>query len=359
MSIPWKSAVDELMLMRGKGFQVSQYLGVISGLKASIDDWIQVQQLEAYGTHLRRAGLTYEIDCIFRRLPDTHKAFGTMYAPTTRAIGLPWVAEVQISPATINGNANWEDADLGTNAVRMYKPTDEAHIVVARTREAAAETLACAWYPVIVENRVMTCPHGDAIRLGDALGYPRCCVDFFIAHNNWPRQNQYAEAAKVSTSLDWRANCLAKNTQWELIFHMPCAFDCPATLTYSAALLEAVREYNEAYARRIEDELKRTVLVASERLVFALNDAQFMDNASVNYSSVESLQAMVRLRDPRHDDYYALLAAGNNLKIADGAVIVMQDGRDLGSLLAYADRGVAEVPLVLDFCGSSTRLGLN
>jgi hypothetical protein len=358
MSYPWKSAVDELKLLRGKGFQVSQYLGVISGLKASIDDWIQVGQLETYGRYLRRAGLTYEVDCIFRRLPDTRKAFGTMYAPTTRAIGLPWVAEAQISAATID-DCTKSDADLGTNAGLPYKPNDEAHIIVARTSEAAAETLACAWYPVIVEGRVMTCPHGDAIRLGDALGYPRCCVDFFIAHNNWPRQNHYAEAARVSASLDWRANCLAKNTQWELIFHMPCSFDCPATLTYSAALLEAVREYNEAYAQRIENELQRTVLVASERLVFALTDPQFTDNSYVNYSSVESLQAMVRLRDPRHDDYYALLAAGNSLTIADGAVIVMQDGRALGSLLAYADRGVAEVPLVLDFRGSSKSLGVN
>jgi len=340
---PWKRVFSELIELRGGALQVAQYMGALSGLKRSLDDWIPYSQLPAYLSLIADLGLAIELDCVFSRLPETQQsAFGSRYAPTTRAGGR------SLSSKEVRALMNGQPCD-GSNSDFHFAPGDEVHVVVAKQPEWALQTLGAAWYPLVVDNRIITKPYGDAFRLGSALGYPECCVRFFMEHNQWSTQNQFAETLKASRALSWKANCLAKNTRWMLIFHMPCAFDCPATLEYSGLVLEEVRRFDPAYANSIEAYLKQTVLVSNERLAFTLGSARKSKSNRISYINVKSLQEFIAVRDPLHDDYFNALSAGDELLIEDGTIFIWKNGEFVRAIETSCDQGIAEVPLVLDF----------
>lgn len=322
---PWREGLYDLLRLRKEALQLAQYVAVLSGLKRSMDDWIPGPLFEPYRSVIERMGLAMAIDCVFAPLPDTQRTFGLDWAPTTRSAGRPYDPREPLDRRS------------------------QVHVVVSSRPEWAAETLALAWYSLVVEGRVIYRPHKDFFRFGLALGYPECCVRFFMEHNDWPRQNTMAEAARVSRSLSWKANCLAKNSPWMLIFHMPCAFDCARTLEYSTSLIEEIRDFDRTYADTIEGFLKRTFLVVNERLVFALLGAGRGAQGRVRYEGADDLHKNMVLKDPRHEEYESLLAGGNELSVRDGAVLAWQDGTLTGSVETRCDQGVAEVPLILRF----------
>lgn len=322
---PWTETLSQLAELRGPGMQAAQYLAVLAEVRLSIDDWVPTPQFERYRRLIGKLGLALEIDCVFKPLPASRQVFGLEYAPTTRAVGKPY-----------------SEADPAD-------PRDSVHVVIARTPAQAAETLALAWYPLVVGNRVTYKPRIDFRRLGTAFGYPECCVDFFMEHNDWPRQNNLAESAKASKRYSWKANCIIKNTSLMLIFHMPCSFDCPATLDYSRAVFSEMSRFDPRLAQRVEDFAKQTFLVVSERLSFVLEDARSAGDGRVGYRRADSLHRHLSLKDPQHEDYCRALDSGNELAIWDGTIFIWKDGRLRQTIETRCDEGVAEVPILLDF----------
>jgi hypothetical protein len=191
----------------------------------------------------------------------------------------------------------------------------------------------------------------DVYRLGLAFGYPECCVKSFMEHNDWPRQNTIAEAARASSRFLWQTNCLAKNTTLMIIFHMPCAFDCPATLAYSCSLIKEVRAFDSQFAADIEAFLRQVVLVLNERTGFMLRGVTTTKNGRIRYQRVESLRGFFGIEDALYEPCLQALQGGNELSISDGSVLVGSDGKVSRVIETSCDRRIAEVPLILDFRG--------
>jgi len=223
------------------------------------------------------------------------------------------------------------------------------HLFVARRGDLAAEARAAGWYPVEIGGRIVHKPLIDHRRLGLAFGYPLCCVDFFLHHNDWPRQNTLAEAARRPTALSWQANSLPKKSPFMLLFHMPCTFDCEATREQARVTLEALREVDSAFAERIESFLRGLFLSISERAVFRLQGAREFGDDRVRYRSALDLRAAGSVQESWEERYHELLAAGDEVRVEEGDVHVLRQGRLVASLGCRCDRGVAEVPLLLDF----------
>ncbi len=328
-SIGWTpglvQAMDDLANLRFAGLQVAQYVAVLSGVRRSLDDWVPGPQFETYRRLIGQLGLALEIDCAFLPIPDLDRVVGLEYAPTTRFTGRPYSPEVHADPHA------------------------SVHVVVAGKAEWAADTLAAGWYPLVLDNRVTYKPRVDFRRLGLAFGYPECCVRFFLEHNDWPRQNTMAESARASRVLSWKANCVPKNTPWMLIFHMPCAFDCPATMAYSEALLKEIAGYKPQLAAEIEAFLRQTFLVTTEKLCFRLVDASPAGPDRVRYQRVETLHRNMSGRDPRDERYLRAFAAGHEVSISDGTIFVWENGTLRDAVATHCDDGVAEVPLLLRF----------
>jgi hypothetical protein len=316
----WTGLLRRLVEIRSSEALLTQYVAVIAGLRHALDDWIPASHFQDFCELMAQQELSVEADCVFKPLVNVSTLEGRSLAPTTQAAGLPFPQGMDDSQQT------------------------RVHVIVSSRSAWAAQTLAAGWYPVFVDRRMVRKPLVDHRRLGIAFGYPECCVNFFISHNDWPRFNTLADAAQASTCFRWETNCLLKHSPWSTLFHMPCSFDCRATVDYSKKLLDALSQYDAAYATRIQASLQQCFLVISERLAYVLIDASVTEKARASYHKAIFVGAAAE-----HDRYGELLAGGDELEISDGVVFIYNDGRLIHTFETRCDRGIAEVPLLLAF----------
>jgi hypothetical protein len=320
VSWQWTGILRSLVEIRSSEALLTQYVAIVAGLRHALDDWIPASHFQVFCELMAQQGLSVQADCVFRPLVNHSMLEGRSLAPTTQATGLPFPQGMDDSPQT------------------------RVHVIVSSRSDWAAETLAAGWYPVFVDRRMVRKPLVDHRRLGIAFGYPECCVDFFINHNDWPRFNTLADAARASTRFRWETNCLLKHSPWSTLFHMPCSFNCQLTVDYSKKLLDALSQYDAGYARRIQASLRQCFLVISERLAYVLVDASVRDKARAIYHKAIFVGAAAE-----HDRYGELLARGNELEISDGVVFIYNDGKLIHTFETRCDQGIAEVPLLLGF----------
>ncbi|MEE8519569.1 MAG: hypothetical protein V3S98_10640 [Dehalococcoidia bacterium] len=217
-------------------------------------------------------------------------------------------------------------------------------MVVSSRRDWASEAIAAVWYSVAVEDRIVRKPLIDHYRFGLALGYPKCCVRFFLRHNDWPRMNTLADAASNSARVCWETNSFPRHTPWMAVFHMPCSFDCSATRSQTIAVLEAVRGLDRQYAEYIERFMRQPVLVSNEVLCYALVGGRLTTTGRVAYE-----EAIYLGGHQRSDAYGCSLTNGDEVTVSDGIIFVSRSGCLVDALETRCDRGVVEVPLLLMF----------
>jgi hypothetical protein len=312
----------ELIEARDSDRQLAQYAAVAAGLRRSLDDWVAADRFDNFKSLMARLGLVVEVDCVFEPLAQQTQVVGSEYSPTTRAVAVPFRGS---TPG----------------------PRSRLHIVVSSRAEWAAEALASAWYSVAVRGCVLRKPLIDHVRFGRALGYPECCVNFFLKHNDWGRQNTLAEAVRRSGSFKWETNCLTKLTPWMLSFHMPCSFDCPETIRYAREVLDAVRAWDAQFADEIVAFMCRPCLALSERFACAFNGIP--SGGGCEYTSIEDLCLDAPNRPPYDEARMAALARGNKLKIADATVFIYRSDTLIETLEAKAEPDVIEVPCIFPF----------
>lgn len=313
--------------LRGTSLLLPLYIAVAQEIRRSLDDWIPVSRFSEFLELMQRLDLHVEGDCVFEPLTGEVSGLESR-APTTRAQGRP------LSKG-LDGAA----------------PGSKVHVVVSRRKTWARAARAACWYPVVVKGRVLVKPLVDHVRLGLAFGYPPCCVDFFLRHNDWPRQNTLAEATKATESFHWQANCLAKTTPWMLLYHMPCSFDCPRTVEQSTAIYEAVREIDAKYAAQIRRFLSLAYLSISERAAFAFEGARWRpDGRGLRYRELVNLRTGSGVQEGWEKGYAEDLAAGDEVRLEDGGLLlVLRRGKAIKVLATRCDRGVAEVPVLMRF----------
>jgi hypothetical protein len=305
--------------------QLPQYAAVAAGIRRAVDDWVPTDRFVRFRALMMRLGIVVEVDCLFEPSAADAPVIGSEFAPTTWAAARPFCENDRLTPGS------------------------RVHVVVSSRAEWAADALAAAWYPVSINGRVLRKPLIDHVRLGKAFGYPDCCVDFFLRHNDWARQNTIAEAVRRSGSFRWETNCLTKHTPWMLSYHMPCSFDCAESIRYGRGVMEAVRAWDAEYADAIAAFMRRPCLMLSERFACALDGGRAIGDHRYAYDRIDDLNAEVAKRGPDHRRREVLLAAGDNVEIADATLLVRRGDEVVGVIETRADRDVVEVPLFLPF----------
>ncbi|TMM18441.1 MAG: class I SAM-dependent methyltransferase [Actinobacteria bacterium] len=103
---------------------------------------------------------------------------------------------------------------------------------------------------------------GDQEAIGDFLGYPPCCREFFrrvwvddgMVDTTWPMAVATAGAAPGTTTIDVtgppEANILWRWMGVRAVPHLPCRLDCPATAELGARLVEVGRQ--SGFAQEME-----------------------------------------------------------------------------------------------------------
>ena len=114
------------------------------------------------------------------------------------------------------------------------------------------------------ENAVLANYHelkNNHAQLGNILGYPKCCVEFFA--KNQPERsaadNDYIVPMLTNTdgnSFPFYNNILLRNQDISLLSHFPCSLNCSASAELGKKYLSAVRKHDSALAEQIASKLK-------------------------------------------------------------------------------------------------------
>jgi hypothetical protein len=97
-------------------------------------------------------------------------------------------------------------------------------------------------------------PAGFSRSLGRLLGYPECCIEAFTAAGPGATTSSLLRAAHHRTGVfHWQLNVLDPVSPFTLVPHLPCRFDCPASLDLAsrlAAVLDDVYPFLQGAARQ-------------------------------------------------------------------------------------------------------------
>jgi hypothetical protein len=109
--------------------------------------------------------------------------------------------------------------------------------------------------------------------LGILLGYPLCCIDFFIKHE--PEQsrekNDYIKPILENTEgyeFPFQNNIFIKDFDITLLNHFPCSLNCQNSLELAKTHLNIIRKYDSNLAAYFINRLKRKIDIDNRILEF-------------------------------------------------------------------------------------------
>ncbi|GAB1824322.1 aKG-HExxH-type peptide beta-hydroxylase [Herbidospora sp. RD11066] len=312
----WTSRYRDMVAATG-GAQLPTLIAVAAGLKPAMDVWVPAAGWQRFLRAVGDLGLMYHVDACFDRAS-------------------PQIAQVPATQLTTTRAA------LATT----LRPGTEAHVFLARDRDALDRVVAVGWYPLIIDGVVVNKHRADHDKFGDALGYPPCCQDFFRRRNNWNDDNTYY-AALLATEGDPSPLCnpFLRHTAFGLVPYMPCSYACPATIRYATRLSEVIAAELPGYLEAVNRALRKTVLCVSELRMYGF-EGEKVTPGGVRYDGVESLY-----RVEAEDPLLGLLGAGDRC-VVDGEVLLVYQGDDfVGGYPTRGDRHGPECPFVISFDG--------
>ena len=152
----------------------------------------------------------------------------------------------------------------------------------------------------------------DQNALGKILGYPNCCIDFYLKHlaKESKRQNDFILPA-LKNSDGYIFNSLLNHTvrhmDISLLSHFPCCFSCLPSLQQAEQHFAIIKKHDEEVARIHEGMLKGVVLYTEQNGIFLLREPEFNQDAF----SYKTLMASV------NNEVYKTLKQGDTLEIVD------------------------------------------
>ncbi len=113
---------------------------------------------------------------------------------------------------------------------------------------------------------------GDSVRLGRVLGYPDCCVEFFMAQEaTWPPGRPLDLVPLVAPPTSGRyqplLNYACRHFGYALLSHFPCRWDCEASLGVAEGVLGALERHAPELREEILDCLDTDVIYALPHVI--------------------------------------------------------------------------------------------
>jgi hypothetical protein len=100
--------------------------------------------------------------------------------------------------------------------------------------------LLAAYYELVSNNR----------ELGEILGYPKCCIDYFLKNFNSKNTNPQVKSTNIFTNISKR------NQDCVLISHFPCSSNCPGSILIGKKNLDVLRKVDPIRAREVRRKLE-------------------------------------------------------------------------------------------------------
>jgi hypothetical protein len=305
----WESTLSEAELAR----LFSEYGTAAS--TGSVDAYAQLN------IDLERFAVQTGVKPVCRAVASAAQA--EMLVAAARAAGL--VVAVTEAPAFLAGFCETEAQRAVAGAPRVT-----TLLYVARQETLAAA--AAAAERVMIES----CARGQAVtddqvrRLGAALGYPPCCIEAFLPMRDRPNAEiRFAALRRTAGSGFAVVNDAVIGRS--LVSHAPCRYDCAATRTYAAALLEQLASVAPAAADALADSLRGFMVLFRSGGTLRLT-APSPRAGVLDFSAIE-----VCTPGPSVEAWRTALSAGETLALGPDAVTVLRDGVEVAQLAASPD----------------------
>jgi hypothetical protein len=139
--------------------------------------------------------------------------------------------------------------------VHAHVDHDDSERVHRRCTLYVAKDMAVAESTRSLDRMAVDSNEDHTEELGDALGYPSCCVKAYISlERRWPNRLPIQAAASRTRRYHARLNnvCLKRFT-W--ISHFPCRYDCEESLALANAAAEQLSEINPQLVQLLDNAL--------------------------------------------------------------------------------------------------------
>ena len=320
-AVPIGGRFEAFVEAKGNAIQLPNFMAVVAGIKPAMDDWVQHDRVEQYVAMAQEFGLQVREDVYFVPLEgdkELQGVIGRHLLNTTKARGFE------------------RPPSASTSQLHVFMSKDDKHVMKA---------YESGWYPLIIGDRVMNLPLSDHRAFGRALGYPDCCIEFFLKHNDWETQNTYyASYANSPKRLLSICNCLPKHTPFFYTYHMPCSFGCEATARYGTELRSFIASEESDYARLIDKVVNLPVLIFTEDCAYLIF-GEMLNRNECKYVGV------FFLGNPGKNRYSKHLQQGNHLRIDENVVLVYSGARCVDVIETRADKSAPEIPFLLSWEG--------
>ncbi len=222
-----------------------------------MDLWVKKERWESFIRFVNEFGLKYEVKDYFE---NSKKENSGNFLTTTNA--------------TLNFN---------------FTVGNEAHVFISKSKDNCVKAMASGWYPLFLNGNLIEKNYLDHIKFGKVLGYPECCINFFILKNNWQNNNHYYAAFQNSNGRhNYLCNCLLRHTKYSLIPHICCSFNCSKSALYSNELMSIIEKEKGEYFQKLKSNLLRPALVLSEKKIFQFEGKQ-INKEELVYSKVKAV----------------------------------------------------------------------
>ncbi|MFH0874304.1 MAG: DUF483 domain-containing protein [archaeon] len=134
----------------------------------------------------------------------------------------------------------------------------------------------------------------DDKAVGELLGYPKCCIDFFIENREKQQklQNDYILPTLTDSKgfeFPFYTNHAIRYFDITLLSHFPHNFNCKESIEIAKANLECIRNHSHELANKFEAMLKSPVLYTENNGIFILKDYK-LDNHILKFNNVLSTE---------------------------------------------------------------------
>jgi len=295
----------EFVELRGHSNSIFNYMAVVLELKPLLDDWIPRAVLDSF-------------------VETGRKKYG-LHVMHDVALAREWGDDRTGAPLKGGAGPAKRKTQRGRQPVAVRR--DYAHVFVSRSPDNLEKGYRSGWYPGFQGSEIER-PFADNLRFGGALGYPACCLDFFAA-SHAERNFLFSILSATGGEPDFRCNCLAKDTPYSYIHHMPCSFNCRESILYADNLRAEILKREPDYVRRTDRHLRLPYLVFEDQFIYAF-DGRMEGTDAVSYSRSRFVG------HPRCDAYSELFAGGDRLEVSGKKFRVFRGGEPAGGAAAPA-----------------------
>jgi len=286
--------------VRGGINQLFLYYSLLAELKPALDEWIPTDQVESFVKICEKYNLLTHVESVFfnESSEAVRDAIGSEFLTTTVSCGAP--------------------ADSGYSG--------RSHIFVSKSEENLDKIKRLGWYPLAVNNRIVTKPLIDYMWFGDYLGYPKCCIDYFAKHNDHSRyvNTLLLPFKNTGPKPNYLCNSLVKDA-FCYLYHIPCSFDCCETAELSAQLRSFIQQHDPGYVAYIDRHMKLNFVVFAERNIYAFDGTP--QGNTLTYKNCHFVDTY--LYSP---EYLGVFSQGDTLVVEENRLLVLNGDRPVHTI---------------------------